>query len=77
VLRKHARNAGLDFARLGPHALQATTAANALGRGADLGKVQERLGHANVWVAPTESTTRRYDRRRSRPQDSPTFRVAY
>jgi site-specific recombinase XerD len=55
----------------GPHALRATAATNALDRGADLGKVQEWLGHANV------SATRLYDRRRSRPEDSPTFRVAY
>jgi integrase/recombinase XerD len=47
------------------------SATNALDRGADLGKVQEWLGHANM------STTRLYDRRRSRPEDSPTFRVAY
>ena len=52
-------------------ALRATAATNALDRGADLGKVQEWLGHANV------STTRLYDRRQSRPEDSPTFRVAY
>ena len=52
------------------NALRATAATNTLDRGADLGKVQEWLGHANV------STTRLYDRRRSRPGDSPTFRVA-
>jgi integrase/recombinase XerD len=71
VLRKHAKAAGIDFGSFGPHALRATAATNALDRGADLGKVQEWLGHANV------STTRLYDRRRSRPEDSPTFRVAY
>jgi integrase/recombinase XerD len=42
---------------------------NALDRGADLGKVHEWLGHANV------PTTRLYDRRRSRPEDSPTVPV--
>jgi integrase/recombinase XerD len=70
VLRKYARAAGLDSACFGPHALRATAATNALDRGADLGKVQEWLGHANV------TTTRLYDRRRSRQEDSPTFRVA-
>ena len=38
---------------------------------ADIAKVQEWLGHANI------STTRLYDRRKSRPEDSPTFRVRY
>ena len=71
VLRKHAKAAAIDGKSFGPHALRATAATNALDRGADLGKVQEWLGHANV------STTRLYDRRRSRPEDSPTFRVAY
>jgi integrase/recombinase XerD len=71
VLRKHAKAARIDGKSFGPHALRATAATNALDRGADLGKVQEWLGHANV------STTRLYDRRRSRPEDSPTFRVAY
>jgi len=71
VLRRHARAAGLEAISFGPHAPRATAATNALDRGADLGKVQEWLGHTNV------STTRLYDRRRSRPEDSPTFRVSY
>jgi integrase/recombinase XerD len=71
VLRRHAKAAGIDGKSFGPHALRAVAATNALDRGADLGKVQEWLGHANV------SPTRLYDRRRSRPEDSPTFRVAY
>jgi integrase/recombinase XerD len=33
--------------------------------------VQEWLGHADI------STTRMYDRRKSRPEDSPTFKVSY
>jgi hypothetical protein len=38
---------------------------------ANTAKVQEWFGHANI------STTRLYDRRKSRPEDSPTFRVSY
>jgi integrase len=37
----------------------------------DIAKVQEWLGHANI------STTRLYDRRQKRPEDSPTFKVEY
>jgi integrase len=43
----------------------------ALEHNADIAKVQEWLGHANI------STTRVYDRRGSKPEDSPTFRVTY
>ena len=53
------------------HSLCATAATNALLHDADIAKVQEWLGHANV------STTRLYDRRKMRPEDSPTFRVRY
>ncbi|MBI3797755.1 MAG: tyrosine-type recombinase/integrase [Deltaproteobacteria bacterium] len=53
------------------HSLRATAATNALANGADIAKVQEWLGHANV------STTRLYDKRSTRPEDSPTFKVRY
>jgi integrase/recombinase XerD len=51
--------------------LRATAATNALDHDADIAKVQEWLGHANI------ATTRIYDRRRMRPEDSPTFKLAY
>lgn len=38
---------------------------------ADIAKVQEWLGHASI------ATTRIYDRRKMRPEDSLTFKVAY
>ena len=50
------------------HALRATTATNALAHNADIAKVQEWLGHDNI------ATTRLYDRRQSRPEESPTFK---
>jgi len=56
---------------IGAHSLRATAATNALDHQADIAKVQEWLGHANI------STTRIYDHRRTRPEDSPTFKVAY
>ena len=53
------------------HALRATAATNALDHQADIPKVQEWLAHANI------ATTRIYDHRKTRPEDSPTFKVDY
>jgi site-specific recombinase XerD len=50
---------------------RATAATNALLHEADITKVQELLGHANI------STTKLYDRRLSSPEDSAVFRVRY
>jgi site-specific recombinase XerD len=63
-------SAKLGF-KIGAHSLRATAATNALDHQADIAKVQEWLGHANI------ATTRIYDHRRTRPEDSPTFKVAY
>lgn len=65
-----AYSAQLGF-EIGAHALRATAATNALDHHADIAKVQEWLGHANI------ATTRIYDHRRARPEDSPTFKVTY
>lgn len=56
---------------IGAHSLRATAATNALDHQADIAKVQEWLGHANI------ATTRIYDHRQTRPEDSPTFKVNY
>src|SRR6266851_7205612 len=73
IVRRYAREVGLIEVVPGlcVHSLRATAATNALAHEADIAKVQEWLGHANV------STTRLYDRRKTRPEDSPTFRVRY
>jgi integrase/recombinase XerD len=63
-------SAALGF-EIGAHALRATAATNALDHQADIAKVQEWLGHSNI------ATTRLYDHRNTRPEDSPTFKVAY
>jgi site-specific recombinase XerD len=65
-----AYSAALGF-EIGAHSLRATAATNALDHEADIAKVQEWLGHANI------ATTRIYDHRRTRAEDSPTFKVAY
>ncbi len=71
MLAKYAVGAGIDVDGFDPHALRATAATNALEHHADIAKVQEWLGHANI------ATTRVYDRRNLRAEDSPTFKVAY
>ena len=68
LVRRYALALGL---KIGAHALRATAATNALDHDADIAKVQEWLGHANI------ATTRIYDRRKMRPEDSPTFKVQY
>jgi len=65
------KNIVKPYAGMGVHSLRATAATNALENDADIAEVQKWLGHANI------STTRLYDRRKSRPEDSPTFRVKY
>ena len=72
VVREYAVKAGIPLSdRLAPHALRATAATNALENEADIAKVQQFLGHANI------STTRIYDRRDMRPADSPVWRIKY
>jgi len=57
VVMHYAKKLGIFMELLGPHALRATAATNALDHGADIAKVQEWLGHSNI------STTRLYGRR--------------
>jgi integrase/recombinase XerD len=73
IVRKYGLDSGLSAQVNGlcVHSLRTTAATNALTNEADIAKVQEWLGHANI------STTRLYDRRKTRPEDSPTFRVRY
>jgi integrase/recombinase XerD len=73
IVKRYAGNLGLSdvIPGLCVHSLRATAATNALAREADIAKVQEWLGHADI------STTRMYDKRQSRPEDSPTFKVRY
>jgi integrase/recombinase XerD len=70
-VKRYGEQIGITVGRFAPHALRATAATNALENDADISKVQEWLGHANI------ATTRIYDRRKMRPEDSPTFKVSY
>lgn len=73
IVRARAAQAGLttEVRGLCTHSMRATAATNALHRGAGLARVQDWLGHQNV------TTTRLYDRRRTKAKDSPSFKVSY
>ncbi|QKK07555.1 MAG: tyrosine-type recombinase/integrase [Planctomycetota bacterium] len=71
MLKRYGALADITMDGLCLHALRATAATNALEHKADIAYVQMWLGHASI------ATTRLYDRRRSRPEDSPTFKVSY
>ena len=71
VVVRYMKQVGIKGDNMGPHALRATAATSALEHNADIAKVQEWLGHASI------STTRVYDRRGTKPEESPTFRVIY
>jgi integrase/recombinase XerD len=71
VVIRYMRQVGIQGDNMGPHALRATAATNALENKADISHVQEWLGHANI------STTQVYDRRHLKAGESPTFHVSY
>jgi integrase/recombinase XerD len=77
VYRNNVQKYGLETGvraqvnRLCVHFLHVTAATNILSHEADIAKVQEWLSYANV------STARLYDRRKTQPEDRPTFRVRY
>jgi integrase len=65
IVRKYSAALGFE---IGAHALRATAATNALDHQADIAKVQEWLGHANI------ATTRIYDHRKTGPKTHPLSR---
>lgn len=71
VVHHYARRIGIEPSAICVHGLRATAATNALDHDADIAKVQEWLGHSSI------STTRLYDRRSMKPEDSPSFKVTY
>jgi hypothetical protein len=70
-IRQGNRHQRKSCRRLRAFSLRTTAVTNALSNEADIAKVQEWMGHANV------SISRLYDRRKSKPEDSPTFHVKY
>jgi site-specific recombinase XerD len=71
IVCSYAKAADIDVAGFGHHSLRATAATNALEHGADIAAVSEWLGHANI------TTTRLYDKRIVKVENSPTFKISY
>lgn len=71
LIKEYAKAAEIDVEHFSPHSLRATAATNALEHEADIAQVPQWLGHANFAI------TRLYDKRSTRPEDSPTFKVNY
>ena len=71
LVKHYATKAGIAMDDFCLHSLRAMAATNALDNEADIARVQLWLGHTNI------STTRLYDRRTNRPEESLTFRVRY
>lgn len=71
VVKKYAKKIGIPPSAICVHGLRATAATNALDHDTDIAKVQEWLGHSSI------ATTRLYDRRRMKPEESPTFKISY
>lgn len=67
----YGKKVGIDVDGFGPHSLRATAGTNALEHGADLAEVADWFGHASI------TTTRLYDKRTKRVENSPTFKVSY
>jgi integrase/recombinase XerD len=71
VVKHYMAICGIEGENMGPHALRATAATNALENGADLSATMRWLGHANI------STTKIYDRRGDTHNGSPTQNVHF
>jgi site-specific recombinase XerD len=69
LVRRLARNAGIDASKLNPHSLRHSFVTAALDAGVPLRDVQDAAGHADP------RTTRRYDRARHNLDRAATYAV--